>query len=170
MHDKMKSRTREDVLSQQSPRIVRPNGRDVANELPRPLLVNLVRRELEKLRRDRCGSLHQRNCSANTWRSRRFAVKTFATGHQQHRDPGPHEFRTGADYAAAARQAIVDAAAYNNLEYDVAAAARGDRGHYLAKGLFHLSGAEAATVVNNCAAALLLIAHHFVRAKLNKCG
>jgi L-seryl-tRNA(Ser) seleniumtransferase len=46
---------------------------------------------------------------------------------------------------------------YNNLELDLNTGKRGKRGVYVEKALAVLSGSEAATVVNNCAAALILI-------------
>jgi L-seryl-tRNA(Ser) seleniumtransferase len=66
--------------------------------------------------------------------------------------------------------AVVDtlraiAANYNNLEYDLTGGERGGRAAYLEHNLALLCGAEAATVVNNCAAALVLILRHFTRAK-----
>ena len=54
---------------------------------------------------------------------------------------------------------------YNNLEYDLTTGARGKRAGYLEEGLALLCGSEAATVVNNCAAALVLIVRHFTRKK-----
>jgi L-seryl-tRNA(Ser) seleniumtransferase len=56
-----------------------------------------------------------------------------------------------------ARQAIIDAAAYCNLEYDIASGERGRRGPQAEDLLSALTGAEAALVVNNCAAAALLV-------------
>ena len=53
--------------------------------------------------------------------------------------------------------------AYSNLEYDLAKGERGGRGAYVETALALLCEAEAATVVNNCAAALLLIVQHFTR-------
>jgi L-seryl-tRNA(Ser) seleniumtransferase len=53
--------------------------------------------------------------------------------------------------------------AYSNLEYDLVKGERGGRGVYVETALALLCEAEAATVVNNCAAALLLIVQHFAR-------
>ena len=53
---------------------------------------------------------------------------------------------------------------YNTLEYDLATGERAkNRAGYLENNLALLCGAEAATVVNNCAAALILMLRHFVR-------
>jgi L-seryl-tRNA(Ser) seleniumtransferase len=58
----------------------------------------------------------------------------------------------------AARRAIVEnAASYCSLEYDVASGERGRRGPRAEDLLAGVTGAEAALVVNNCAAAALLV-------------
>jgi L-seryl-tRNA(Ser) seleniumtransferase len=62
-----------------------------------------------------------------------------------------------APLAAAALEQVADAAAgYSNLEYDLEAGARGSRQTHVAELLGRLTGAEAALVVNNNAAAVLL--------------
>jgi L-seryl-tRNA(Ser) seleniumtransferase len=50
---------------------------------------------------------------------------------------------------------------YNNLELDLESGERGGRAAYVDRLLALLCGAEAAMVVNNCAAALVLILRHF---------
>jgi L-seryl-tRNA(Ser) seleniumtransferase len=62
-----------------------------------------------------------------------------------------------APLSEAARQAIQTATGYCTLEYDPALGERGRRGGRVEELLVQLTGAEAALVVNNCAAASLLI-------------
>jgi L-seryl-tRNA(Ser) seleniumtransferase len=51
--------------------------------------------------------------------------------------------------------------AYSNLEYDVVTGERGCRATYIENALALLCAAESATILNNCAAALVLIVWHF---------
>ena len=63
-----------------------------------------------------------------------------------------------APLSEAARRAITEVASgYCTLEYDVAEGTRGRRGGSVEDLLAHLTGAEAALVVNNCAAAALIV-------------
>ncbi|MCU1243516.1 MAG: L-seryl-tRNA(Sec) selenium transferase [Candidatus Acidoferrum typicum] len=57
----------------------------------------------------------------------------------------------------AAEEIRRSATSYSNLEYDLEAGARGKRDVHVAEMLERLTGAEAAIVVNNCAAAVLLV-------------
>src|SRR5258706_4477765 len=58
---------------------------------------------------------------------------------------------------AAAEEIRRSATSYSNLEYDLEAGARGKRDVHVAEILARLTGAEAAIVVNNCAAGVLLV-------------
>ncbi len=66
---------------------------------------------------------------------------------------------------AAVRQVLATMSAPNNLEYDLASGARGDRDSVVEELLTTLTGAEAATVVNNNAAAVLLTIAALARGK-----
>ncbi len=71
-----------------------------------------------------------------------------------------------APLAREAIDAIADAASgYSNLEFDLASGERGSRYDRLGSLLAAATGAEASLVVNNCAAALLLILDTFARAR-----
>jgi len=68
-----------------------------------------------------------------------------------------------APLAAAARRAIAEVSGYCTLEYDTVSGARGGRGARAEALLIDVTGAEAALIVNNCAAAALLILNTFAR-------
>ena len=57
---------------------------------------------------------------------------------------------------------------YNNIELDLDSGERGKRGGFLEKCLANLVEAEAATVTNNCAAALILILKHLANGERNE--
>jgi L-seryl-tRNA(Ser) seleniumtransferase len=68
-----------------------------------------------------------------------------------------------APLSEAARRAMSAASGYCTLEYDLASGGRGRRGARVEDLLVDLTGAEAALVVNNCAAAALLVLSTFAR-------
>jgi L-seryl-tRNA(Ser) seleniumtransferase len=71
-----------------------------------------------------------------------------------------------APLAAAALDAIARlGAGYTNLEYDLEDGDRGSRYDRVASQLRELSGAEASLIVNNCAAAVLLVVDTFARGR-----
>lgn len=69
-----------------------------------------------------------------------------------------------APLSEAARRAVLEAAGYCTLEYDPTTGSRGKRGAHAEELLVQLTGAEAALIVNNCAAAALLILTVLARA------
>ena len=135
----------------------------LALEVPRALLVEAVRAELaaarSALRRE--GAVAPAvdalaTCAAARARaaSRPALTRVLnATGIVLHTNLGR------APLAEVARRAVAEAAAgYCSLEYDLEAGRRGDRGAGVERWLTRLTGAEAAVVVNNGAAALSLSA------------
>jgi L-seryl-tRNA(Ser) seleniumtransferase len=68
-----------------------------------------------------------------------------------------------APLSAKAIEAIKESAGYCTLEYDLANGKRGKRGEYLEGLLTEATGAEAALVVNNCAAAAYLVLTVFAK-------
>jgi L-seryl-tRNA(Ser) seleniumtransferase len=64
-----------------------------------------------------------------------------------------------------AMRAIADAAGYCTLEYDLATGKRGRRGAGAERMICDLTGAESAVIVNNCAAAALLVLTVFAKGK-----
>ena len=129
--------------------------------LPRTHVVEVIREELRMLRRaehvPELESIYQaiRGKLAAVEMSRIQTVLN-GTGVLANTNLGRSPLAT--PVLAALRES---AAAFNNLEYNLSTGKRGSRGQYLETGLAHLCGAESATVVNNCAAALVLILRHF---------
>jgi L-seryl-tRNA(Ser) seleniumtransferase len=96
------------------------------------------------------------------------AEEMLASRHQEQSATGIHRVinATGvilhtnlgrAPLSDAAREAVAEAAAYCNLEFDLNSGSRGRRGARAEDLLATLTGTEAALVVNNCAAAALLV-------------
>jgi L-seryl-tRNA(Ser) seleniumtransferase len=129
--------------------------------LPRPMVVEVVRRELAVLRKQK--SIPEFDAVVTAIRaalrelsSSRIRPLINGTGIVIHTNFGR------APLAEPAIEAISRISAnYNNLEYGLAGGKRGGRAAYLEQCLAVLCGADAATVVNNNAAALVLILRHF---------
>ena len=130
-------------------------------ELPRPLVLDVVRRELAALRKGKAipefgAVVAQIRCALRDLRSSRIRPLINGTGILIHTNFG----------RAPLGERVIEAigqigANYNNLEYGLAGGRRGGRAAYLGQSLAVLCGAEAATAVNNNAAALVLILRHF---------
>jgi len=138
-------------------RVVRDLGE---TDIPRPVVVELVRRELAKVRKERTGLSAEEidgrvRAALEELRLARIRPVINATGIVVHTNFGRSPM------GGAVVDAIASAASnYTNLEYDLGAGQRGRRGAYVENNLAVLCGAQAAMVVNNCAAALVLILHH----------
>jgi L-seryl-tRNA(Ser) seleniumtransferase len=132
-----------------------------AIDVPRPAVVAVVRRELASLRREKTipefdAILVRIRSALDTLRCSRIQPVINGTGILVHTNLGR------APLGPAVVEAVAAVAAhYNNLEYDLTGGERGGRAAYLEHNLGLLCSAEAATVVNNCAAALVLILRHF---------
>src|SRR3984885_4631616 len=128
--------------------------------LPRPMVVEVVRRELAALRKQK--SIPEFDAVVATIRaalrdlsSSRIRPLINGTGIVIHTNFGR------APLAEPVIEALSQIGAnYNNLEYGLAGGKRDGRAAYLEQSLAVLCGAEAAAVVNNNAAALVLILRH----------
>lgn len=131
--------------------------------LPHPIVVAMIRRELAALRKD--GSipafediLSRLRSALGDVRASRIQPVINGTGILIHTNFGR------APLGRAVMEAVSRIALqYNNLEYGLSEGGRGNRAAYLERNLALLCGAEAATVVNNNASALVLILRHFCR-------
>jgi L-seryl-tRNA(Ser) seleniumtransferase len=134
-----------------------PSVDELARESDDPLAVDVARSLLERAREQiRAGAdpgdlgsrLREELAAARAPRLRRVLN---ATGVIAHTNLGR------APLAEAALDRVHDVArGYSNLEYDLSAGARGSRQAHVAEILRRLTGAEAALVVNNNAAAVML--------------
>jgi len=134
-------------------------------DLPRPVVVTIVRQDLSRIRAQgeipEFGSIVDLvRGSLEQLRASRLQPVINGTGIVIHTNVGR------APLAPEAVQALKEVGStYSNLEYDLVTGERSRRGTYVENTLALLCGAEAATVVNNCAAALVLIVQHFARNK-----
>jgi L-seryl-tRNA(Ser) seleniumtransferase len=130
---------------------------ELVTEHGRPLVVTAARATLERAREElqagySAGDLVERTAGEVAARLRPNLRRVLnATGVVVHTNLGR------APLADAALERVREiGAGYSNLEYDLEAGGRGSRQDHLAAVLRELSGAEAALVVNNNAAAVLL--------------
>jgi L-seryl-tRNA(Ser) seleniumtransferase len=164
MHDKVKSRSRRAIPAVN--KVLDSLGEMASparTDLPRPLIVDLVRQELSQLRRAReipefAAIVDLVRASIDKLRASRIQPVINGTGIVIHTNLGRSPLPQGAGEVL---RNI--ASSYNNLELDLTTGDRGSRGVYLERALAILCQGEAATVVNNCAAALVLIVRHFTQ-------
>jgi L-seryl-tRNA(Ser) seleniumtransferase len=134
--------------------------------LPAPVVVDAVRRHLSALRAQKktippfdavVDGVRER---LRVLRALRITPVINGTGILVHTNLGRAPLS-----AESIRALTAIGASYSTLEYSLADGARGGRAAYLEHALAILCGAEAATIVNNNAAALVLILEYFCRAK-----
>jgi L-seryl-tRNA(Ser) seleniumtransferase len=160
MHDKIKSRSRRHI-----PAVNKVLEALDAVDLPRPIVVAMVRHELSALRESdkifTFEDVFERVLHALDRHVRsRLQPIINGTGVILHTNFGR------APLSQTALESIAQMSAnYSNLEFDLASGQRGNRAGYLEHNLAILCGAESATVINNCAAALVLIVSHFIKTK-----
>jgi L-seryl-tRNA(Ser) seleniumtransferase len=158
MHNRIKSSARRQI-----PAVSKILDALSQRDLPRPLVVDLVRRRLSQIRAQHevpefeliVADLRR---SLDELRASRLQPIINGTGIVIHTNFGR------APLASEAVRVLNEiGSGYSNLEYDVATGERGRRGSYIENALALLCRAEAATAVNNCAAALVLVVHHFTK-------
>lgn len=131
--------------------------------LPRPVVVDLVRQTLREARvAEKVPSeneiVEQARLAVAGHLARKIRPVINGTGVLIHTNLGRVPLAEPAAQAAA-----VAGFDYNNLEIDLESGGRGQRGAYVERHLAVACGAEAATVVNNCAAALVLSVRRWIR-------
>ncbi len=123
--------------------------------LPRGFLTAVIRKAVNEHRRE-AGTTEHLNASIRSaisgWKQQRIQPVINATGVVIHTNLGRAPLGQGVG-----EKLVQTGTQYSNLELDLGNGKRGSRGSYVEEALAILSGAEAATVVNNCAAALVLI-------------
>lgn len=132
----------------------------------RSVLIDLIRRILEKyrdkaksgqeIRQDAIVASILKNCTLKRMQMIQKVVN--GTGVMIHTNLG----RSPLGEKVCAK--IIDiAAGYSNLEFHLTSERRGKRGGYCEELICHLSGAEDALIVNNCASSVFLILNCFAR-------
>lgn len=141
--------------------------------LPLPLLTAVVRREIAGMREGvKVGNVTPASLE-DTMRQIRKKIDSLyrsrihpvinGTGICIHTNLGRSPLQAGAMEAIAKV-----GSSYNNIELNLETGERGERGGFLELSLATLCEAEAATVTNNCAAALILILKHLANGERNE--
>lgn len=128
----------------------------IESPLPRAMVIDICRLALEQARSEIAGGkqANAESVARSTVRAleRESGVRVInATGVLLHTNLGRSPWSSDA-----AGRAVSAATGYGNLEIDIDTGKRSRRGGYVERLVTHLTGAEAAFVVNNNAAALLL--------------
>ena len=139
--------------------------------LPKPLIIGFVRRELDSWRQqilDGTEATRSEIEASITENLNHFAASKLkpvinGTGVLIHTNLGRSPL---GKTAANALHEI--ATGYSNLEFNLPEGTRGKRAGYLETALACLLDAEAATAVNNCAAALIVILRHLANGEKNE--
>lgn len=156
---------------------VLPSVEKLANELskhhtlPKPLIISFIRRELDAWRKKLLAGESAERSEIETqisedlahFASSRLQPVINGTGVLIHTNLGRSPL---GKTAASALESI--ATGYSNLEFNLPDGNRGKRAGYLETALACLVGAESATAVNNCAAALVLILRHLANGEKNE--
>lgn len=146
----------------------RPEGSQLVGRYGRPLTLAAIRHVLEEARRtlrqgapapDEALLLVEARHTLEQWLAPTLVPVINATGVVLHTNLGR------APLSRAARQAMLEAAGFGSLEYDLTRGTRGKRDVHAEGLLTRLTGAEAALVVNNNAAAVLLALTALARGK-----
>ena len=136
--------------------------------LPYPVMVEAIRRELAALRKHGSIPLYDEILSRL-----RSALRILSASRLQPVINGTGILVHTNFGRAPLGPAVIEAVSrigsqYNNLEYGLAGGGRGGRAAYLEQNLALSCGAEATTIVNNNAAALVLILQHFCKTEASE--
>tara|TARA_Y100000588_G_scaffold271055_1_gene286743 strand:+ start:1642 stop:3009 length:1368 start_codon:yes stop_codon:yes gene_type:complete len=129
----------------------------VDHSLPRPMVLKVIRKTLEAIRNDSDALntetiLEQVNTELKALADSRIQPVINATGVLIHTNMG--RIPLANEVLQATHKIAIQ---YSTLEYNLRKGQRGKRGSYIESCLAGLCGAEATAVVNNCAAALVLV-------------
>ena len=162
MHNRIRSRARRQI-----PAVARILDALAHCDLPRPVIVDLIRHKLSEIRAQRSVLEFESimvlvRRALDELRASKLQPIINGTGIVIHTNFGR------APLSSEAMLALNKiGSGYSNVEYDLATGERGRRGGYIETALALLCRAEAATMVNNCAGALVLIVQHFTQRKLD---